>query len=78
MSEARTARFPSRGAVALASNRALMTALLVALTWIAASFATPGFGAFGHLRYIVELAAVIGLVGLGQTFVVIAGGIDLW
>ena len=36
-----------------------------------------GFGAFGHLRYLVELAAVIGLVAAGQTFVVIAGGIDL-
>ena len=33
--------------------------------------------AYGHLRYIVELAAVIGLVGIGQTLVVIGGGIDL-
>src|ERR1700723_701497 len=36
-----------------------------------------GFGAYAHLRYIVELAAVIGLVGIGQTVAVIGGGIDL-
>ena len=36
-----------------------------------------GFGAYAHLRYIVELAAVIGLVGIGQTIAVIGGGIDL-
>jgi len=30
-----------------------------------------------NLRYIVELAAVIGLVGIGQTIAVIGGGIDL-
>ncbi|MGE3876685.1 MAG: ABC transporter permease, partial [Parvibaculaceae bacterium] len=32
---------------------------------------------YGHLRYLLELAAVIGLVAIGQTYVVIAGGIDL-
>ena len=38
---------------------------------------TRGFGAYGHLRYLLELAAVIGLVAAGQTLVVIGGGIDL-
>ena len=70
-------RFPNRGARALLANRALLTSLTVALLWIVASLATPGFGAFGHLRYLVELAAVTGLVGVAQTLVVISGGIDL-
>jgi ribose transport system permease protein len=51
--------------------------VIVALVWIVAGFARPGFGSFGHLRYLLELAAVIGLVAIGQTFVVISGGIDL-
>ena len=58
-------------------HRAVLTTLIVIAVWIGASFVSRGFGAYGHLRYIVELAAVIGLVAIGQTFVVIAGGIDL-
>jgi ribose transport system permease protein len=50
---------------------------IVAVLWIAASFLIGGFGAYAHLRYIVELAAVIGVVGVGQTIAVIGGGIDL-
>ena len=45
--------------------------------WVAASLLITGFGVYAHLRYIVELAAVIGLVAVGQTVAVIAGGIDL-
>jgi ribose transport system permease protein len=33
--------------------------------------------AVGHLRYLLETGAVIGRVGIGQSFVVISGGIDL-
>ena len=61
----------------LLRSRPFLTAIVVAAVWIIASLTTRGFGAFGHLRYLVELASVIGLVGIGQTFVVIAGGIDL-
>ncbi|MCX5515068.1 ABC transporter permease [Kaistia algarum] len=61
----------------IVTSRPFLTVLVVAIVWIGASFASRGFGAYGHLRYIVELAAVIGLVAAGQTFVVIAGGIDL-
>lgn len=63
--------------IQLLRSRTLLSFLTVVAVWIAASLALPGFGAYGHLRYIVELAAVIGLVGIGQSFVVIAGGIDL-
>jgi ribose transport system permease protein len=58
-------------------SRAFATALLVVAVWIVAGLAMRGFGSLGHLRYLLELAAVIGLVGIGQTFVVIAGGADL-
>jgi len=66
-----------RRVMAILSSRPFLTVAIVAAVWIAASFASRGFGAFGHLRYLVELGAVIGLVAAGQTFVVIAGGIDL-
>ncbi len=57
--------------------RSLVAYGVVAVLWIVASFIIPGFGVYAHLRYIVELAAVIGLVGIGQTVAVIGGGIDL-
>lgn len=55
----------------------LLTLLLVALVWLVASLTLRGFGAYGHLRYLLELAAVIGIVAAGQTLVIIVGGIDL-
>src|SRR5262249_46525447 len=48
-----------------------------ALVWTVAGFLLPGFAAFGHLRYMVELASIMGIAAAGQTLVVIAGGIDL-
>lgn len=77
MSASETARFPGFQARALFASRPFLTVLIVAVVWIAASFVKPGFGAFGHLRYLIELGAVVGLAAIGQTFVVIAGGIDL-
>ncbi|WP_217568469.1 ABC transporter permease [Mesorhizobium sp. GbtcB19] len=64
-------------ASAILKSRPFLTLAIVAAVWIVASFVSRGFGAYGHLRYLVELGAVIGLVAAGQTFVVIAGGIDL-
>jgi ribose transport system permease protein len=58
-------------------NPPMLTLLLVALVWIVASLTLPGFGAYGHLRYLLELAAVIGIVAAGQTLVILMGGIDL-
>ncbi len=77
MKDVKISRFPRWRPAALLRNRAFLTLLIVALVWIAAAFAKPGFGSYGHLRYLLELAAVIGLVAIGQTYVVIAGGIDL-
>ena len=58
-------------------NPPLLTFVLVALVWLVASLTLRGFGAYGHLRYLLELAAVIGIVAAGQTLVIIMGGIDL-
>ncbi|AHF88480.1 ABC transporter permease (plasmid) [Rhizobium leguminosarum bv. trifolii WSM1689] len=58
-------------------NPPLLTFLLVALVWIVASVSLRGFGAYGHLRYLLELAAVIGIAAAGQTLVILMGGIDL-
>ncbi|MEF0941272.1 ABC transporter permease [Rhizobium sp. BR 362] len=58
-------------------NPPLLTFVLVSLVWIVASFLLRGFGAYGHLRYLLELAAVIGIAAAGQTLVVLMGGIDL-
>ncbi|MGF1626855.1 MAG: ABC transporter permease [Alphaproteobacteria bacterium] len=55
----------------------MLTLLVVAAVWVAAGFARDGFASYGHLRYLLELAAVIGLVAAGQTLVIIGGGIDL-
>jgi ribose transport system permease protein len=77
MSSGEAIRFPKLRPRALLTGRPFLTVLIVAAVWIAASFAKPGFGAYGHLRYLVELGAVVGLAAIGQTFVVIAGGIDL-
>ena len=61
----------------LMRNPPLLTTLLVLLVLVAASVGIRGFGSFGHLRYLLELAAVIGIVAAGQTLVILMGGIDL-
>lgn len=58
-------------------NPPLLTLALVALVWIVAGATLRGFGAVGHLRYILELSAIIGIVAAGQTLVILVGGIDL-
>jgi len=58
-------------------HRVTLTFGLVALVWVVAGQLLPGFAAFGHLRYMVELAAIMGVAAAGQTLVVIGAGIDL-
>ena len=72
-----SAIFSRKRVMAFLRSRPFLTFGIVALVWVVAGFASPGFGSYGHLRYLIELAAVIGLVAAGQTFVVIGGGIDL-
>lgn len=68
----------SRAILSRAAGRPwLLTLVLVVLVWIVAALTLRGFGNWGHLRYLLELSAVIGIAAAGQTLVVIAGGIDL-
>jgi ribose transport system permease protein len=62
----------------LIRHRAIILAYLgmIALLLIT-SFFSPGFLAGSHLRSMSVLAAFIGIVALGQTFVILGGGIDL-
>ena len=45
--------------------------------WVAAGYVFPGFASLGHLRYMLELSAILGIVAAGQTLVIITAGIDL-
>jgi ribose transport system permease protein len=58
-------------------HRVTLTFVLVLLLWIVANILLPGFATFGHIRYMVELASIMGVAAAGQTLVVIGGGIDL-
>jgi ribose transport system permease protein len=59
-------------------HRAILLAYLGTIVLLfLTSFFSPGFLAAGHLRTLAVLAAFIGIVALGQTFVIIGGGIDL-
>jgi len=51
--------------------------VLVVVMVIIVSILRPGFGNITHLRSLAIEASVIGLVALGQTVVIIGGGIDL-
>jgi ribose transport system permease protein len=66
-----------RAATKLFRNPALLIFVLTAMVWLIAGLTLRGFGAVGHLRYILELSALIGIVGAGQTLVILVGGIDL-
>lgn len=48
-----------------------------ALLWVVAGLVFPGFADPGHLRYMLEISAILGIVAVGQTLVVITAGIDL-
>jgi len=37
----------------------------------------PGFGSAAHIRFLLLTAAFVGVVALGQTFVILGGGFDL-
>lgn len=62
----------------LGRHRTILLAYLAVLALLAlTSLFSPGFLSPTHLRSIAVLAAFIGIVALGQTFVIIGGGIDL-
>lgn len=62
----------------LTRNRLIFLAYvgMVVLLLVTAIF-SPGFLSESNLRSTLVLAAFVGIVGLGQTFVIVGGGIDL-
>lgn len=63
---------------ALTRNRVILLAYaLTAVLFVVTTIVSPGFASGGNLAAVATQASFIGLVGLGQTFVIIGGGIDL-
>ena len=62
----------------VARHRAIFLAYLgMIVLLLLTSLVSPGFLAGSHLRTLAVLAAFIGIVAIGQTFVIIGAGIDL-
>jgi len=38
---------------------------------------SPGFAAWSHVSVVLEQAAILGFAAIGETFVILGGGLDL-
>src|SRR6266508_6542200 len=70
------ARWRALAGVAL-NNPALFMALILLAMWLVLSRLSPHFFTLDNLFEITVQAAVIALIAVGQTFVILSGGIDL-
>lgn len=62
----------------LASNRSILFAYTGAIAlFVLTSAFSSGFASANHVRILLIQASFIGIVALGQTFVILGGGIDL-
>lgn len=62
----------------ISRNRVIVaTYLIAAAMFIVTSLLTTGFASASNIRYLLISASFVGIVGLGQTFVILGGGIDL-
>ena len=64
-------RVPSRNRLIVLAYAGMIVLLLVTALF------SPGFLSASNMRSTVVLAAFVGIVAFGQTFVIIGGGIDL-
>jgi ribose transport system permease protein len=65
-------------AAANGRNRSIVLAYLIAIVMFLITTAfTPGFASPTHIKELLIESSFIGIVGLGQTFVIIGGGVDL-
>lgn len=62
---------------ALFSNRALIAFIGVIVVFLLGSILIPGFGSVFSVRAMLILASLLAIAALGQTLVMILGGIDL-
>src|SRR5581483_9256341 len=59
-------------------NRSIVLAYAIAIVMFLITTAfTPGFASPTHIKELLIESSFIGIVGLGQTFVIIGGGVDL-
>ncbi|MGI8550368.1 MAG: ABC transporter permease [Dehalococcoidia bacterium] len=62
----------------LTRNSSIVLAFVLAFVmFVGTSLAASGFASGSNIRYLLVAATFIGVVGLGQTFVVLGGGVDL-
>lgn len=65
-------------AAANGRNRSIVLAYVIAIVMFLITTAfTPGFASPAHIKELLIESSFIGIVGLGQTFVIIGGGVDL-
>src|SRR5260370_24276478 len=50
---------------------------LLALLWIALAFSTPSFWTYNNITNLLRQGAMTAILAIGETFVIITGGIDL-
>ncbi len=60
-----------------ARNQAISMLLILVAMWLVLSFLSPYFLTFGNISEITLQTAVIGIIAVGQTLVILSGGIDL-
>ncbi|GAB3125297.1 ABC transporter permease [Glaciibacter psychrotolerans] len=58
-------------------SRAVLSFIALAALWLIAVLVSPSFGAPATTQYLLQTAAFLGIIALGQTLVIIMGGIDL-
>lgn len=61
----------------LSNARTIGSYVLCLLLFLAATVYSPGFANPAHLRQLVVFASFVGFAALGQTFVILTGGLDL-
>jgi ribose transport system permease protein len=58
-------------------RRTLVTFAFALIVFVVGAFLHSGFASWGSVSAILEVASFVGFVAAGQTFVILAGGIDL-
>jgi ribose transport system permease protein len=72
--------FAASGAArSLITNKLTVAVLAIVVLFVVGQFIAPGFLSFGHMMSVLRLSVFLGIVALGQSLVVMAGGegIDL-
>jgi ribose transport system permease protein len=66
-----------QGRLTAERRRTLVTFAFALIVFVVGAFLHSGFASWGSMSAILEVASFVGFVAAGQTFVILAGGIDL-